>query len=288
MSGAGGYLSQVVRDARPRAAPSLYAGASAPTVAGVADPLTFARLSHGQPSPDAQSPSRRVAHLDDRAGGEAQPEVEDMDLGTGEAGRSVPVAKPPAQSALQSPPPKDPESDAPEDVSPARPTVRISSARTAEATDRATLKASTIPVSAAVPRPATFDLPDAPTEAAAPPEPRISRGAVKGTATEKETPEVAEGDVHRAPRIRQGAVDRPRAHAFANLQQSTMIGPHHSAQAMPPGSPSVNQADASGGTEVHIGEVEIIVQDPPAPAQPRAARPAPTPPSPARYHIRRF
>lgn len=302
-----GFLSQVVRDARPRAAPSLYAGTPMPNAgapAGAEEAATLARLTpsaplnsaprpRASPVPDLTANSAVIADHHDGGHDEAvSPSLEVPEIGrkrSGQPNRSDPETRenaPAAEVFSQIVPEADKEHEkwpeigsekGPEkgigqpvpvkqgrDEVPARATgPRVLEPR-ARASDFAGEKPS-VPssMSGRVPVPQSKDVPAPLTS----PEP----GKVVAL------PDVSahEGDNAEGP-------DLPAVETIPVLPQAPGFKP------LPERAPSLENNVQTGPSEVRIGQVEIVVQDPPAPRMPRAARPVASGPSPSRFYVRRL
>ncbi|MEL6620011.1 MAG: hypothetical protein AAFP16_14130 [Pseudomonadota bacterium] len=284
MAGGGGYLSQVVRDARPRAAPSLYVGG--PAVASAArDAPGYARLMDGQPAvptPEAAPPQGAAqvppapqvpAHStddEDPAQTPTRVATQSAQAGPTQYHGSAQIHPEPSEHSTPTPletadPPDTPGAELSE-VEVVTPRVQVSGTR---------------------PRPTTMDMPahaaTPPNGPASPTDPQTapsphSRADVPAPEATEPTPTIhtpAPQALAQQPRINDAAAARTRDRAATKPTARSATA-------------SNNMRSPGDRTEVHIGQVEVIVQDPPAPRAPAAPRAAPKAPSPARYHVRRF
>ncbi len=308
-----GYLSQIVQDARPRAAPSLYVSAPAvPSVAGEAP--TYARLMDGsaaqQPSAQSKAPDQPVRNT------LAPADQDEVTPGAQHGSRAPRTARPTGDVAVSNPA----QTIVPDVRPPATEATRHAlSATNARPVLRAQpgLDQANVEASATTPRPALYDVPVRNSGDTAPPADIASKeriGIAPGSAPQtgpntgseeragsvpdsalqtRPNPALATDKQAIAPRISVQRIDRndPFGRDFVPPLEAEQW-PHVSAASpvfLPTERTSIAQSGASSGPiEVRIGEVEIVVQESPAPRPPISQRSAPAAPSPARFHIRRL
>lgn len=301
-----GYLSQIVRDARPRAAPSLYAGAPArPATPGEAQ--TYARLleSDTAPMPDAS----RVAEASEtsaQAAPQSIPRPQDLRIA-----RKEPVRDPEDQARPIHPAQRNTESAAAHaalqkpqvpHLHPAPPTAPFAdkvpepalTTTAPEGPEAAAPQTPAIRVSGQTPRPIAPKVTRYEQGAATTtPDPTPSKSAQDMTPEVTEPPRVKTARPAATPTIEPRAsvrrLDRaagPTVSADASGPQPYSVTP---SPVLPDAAMTTQPQTSTGPTEVRIGEVEIVVQEPPAPRA-SAARPAaaPAPPSPSRHYVRRL
>lgn len=283
-----GYLSQVVQDARPRAAPSLYAHAPAQP-AGASEPLSYARLMESSPAPSTDGQSTGVQQP--VAADISPSNAEELPQEEGATPQHNPSAQPPCSKRAAASNPTKPHV---ETRTPAN--LQVTAPSSFDAHAQETPATPPKPISGTTPRPVSFDVPSS-----APQDVRhISAQPLSAQKTSRPTdtgqfaaePKPFAEQAQSAQRIssRVAVAGQPTAHSIA--ASAPLTGEMPPAKPVHPSAPTAFGAPAATrqtpATEVHIGEVEIIVQDPPTPPRQPAHRPATAAPSPARYHIRRL
>jgi hypothetical protein len=298
MVGRVGFFSQIVRDARPRAAPSLYAAPAAgpsdtltyarlmPNTAGAAVPDAVTTITTAHSTPDVAVEGPVTTRLDDA-------QDDDQSLTTRRFNPHAPQfgQRPVDQVATQSfaTTPVTGSVPSPEFVTTDTPSVMQDSpiARVVPDDDIPTPAASDI-----VTRPATFDVV------------RERQGHSDPTANmSKRTPETEpntnparsasqstlRNDVGRAPRHASDTETVGDDPAIPSAVETTPVrSPQVTSRMSADQRTSVQNATRNGPSEVRIGQVEIVVQDPPPARRPKAPRLAAAAPSPSRYYVRRL